>query len=258
MDILVLLKIVPDIERVKFDMEKGTVDRSSAENEINPFDLNALETALQIKEKLGGSITVISMGPQSVDRIYKDVFARGAGRAILLSDRKFAGADTLATSYTISSAIKKLERFDLVLCGEKTTDGDTGQVGNEVAEFLGIPSLYYVSKIEVKGDEIYATAELEDERSVYIVEPPALLSVTKDVNVPRLSTLREKLDARKKNIEIWDAESLGEEARFGAKGSPTRVAKTIVPKEEGRKGRVYRNAEEGIGALMEALAEVLL
>jgi len=198
MDAIVLVKIVPDIERVRFDIEKGTVDRSSAENEINPFDLNALEAALQMKERLGGSITTLSMGPQNAEGIYKDVFARGAQRAILLSDRRFAGADTLATSYTLSSAIRRLEHFDLILCGEKTTDGDTGQVGNEVAEFLDIPSLYYVSKLEVKDGRIFATSELEDERSVYEIKSPALLSVTKDINVPRLPTLREKLDARKR------------------------------------------------------------
>ena len=257
MDVIVLVKIVPDIERVRFDIEKGTVDRSSAENEINPFDLNALEAALQIKERLGGHITTLSMGPQSAEGIYKDVFARGAERAILLSDRRFAGADTLATSYTISSAIRKLEHFDLVLCGEKTTDGDTGQVGNEVAEFLGIPSLYYVSKLEVNDNKIYATTELDGERLIYEIGTPALLSVTKDANVPRLPTLREKLDARKKSAEIWDAETLGEEVeRYGAKGSPTRVAKTIVPKEEGRKGRVYRNVDEGIDAVLNILGEI--
>jgi electron transfer flavoprotein beta subunit len=254
MDAIVLVKIVPDIERVRFDIEKGTVDRSSAESEINPFDLNALEAALQMKERLGGSITTLSMGPKNAEGIYKDVFARGAQRAILLSDRRFAGADTLATSYTLSSAIRRLEHFDLILCGEKTTDGDTGQVGNAVAEFLDIPSLYYVSKLEVKDGKIFATSALEDERSVYEIKSPALLSVTKDINVPRLPTLREKLDARKKSIEMWDADMLGGDAdRFGAKGSPTRVAKTLMPREEGRKGRIYRNAEEGIGALLKVL-----
>jgi len=254
MDIVVLVKVVPNIERVRFDMEKGTVDRSSAENEINPFDLNALEAALQIKEKLGGKITALSMGPPSTEGAYRDVFARGAERAILLSDRRFAGADTLATSYTLSEAIRKLEHFDLVLCGEKTTDGDTGQVGNEVAESLDVPSLYYVSMLGVDNGNIYATVELEEERLVYKVDTPALLSVTKDANAPRLPTLREKLEARKKGIEIWDAEKLGGAIdRFGAKGSPTRLARTIVPKEEGRRGKIYRDAGEGIEALLSVL-----
>jgi electron transfer flavoprotein beta subunit len=254
MDIVVLVKVVPNIDRVRFDMEKGTVDRSSAESEINPFDLNALEAALQIKEKFGGKIIALSMGPQSAEGVYRDVFARGAERAILLSDRRFAGADTLATSCTLSEAIRKLEHFDLVLCGEKTTDGDTGQVGNEVAEFLDIPSLYYVSMLGIDNGNIYATVELDGEKLVYKVDTPALLSVTKDANVPRLPTLREKLEARKKSIEIWDAEKLGGNAeRYGAKGSPTRVAKTVVPKEEGRKGRVYRDVKEGIDALLSVL-----
>jgi len=257
MDIVVLVKIVPDIERVRFDMEKGTVDRSSAESEINPFDLNALEAARMIKENSGGSIITISMGPQSVENAYKDVFARGADRAILLSDRRFAGADTLATSHTIATAIKKLKHIDLVLCGEKTTDGDTGQVGNEVAELLGIPSLYYVSELEIKADGMYATVDMERERLVYRVGSPALLSLTKDANVPRLPTLKEKLEARKKSVEIWSADVLGDgEERFGARGSPTRVSKTVVPREEGRKGRIYRDTEEGIDALLDAFREM--
>jgi len=119
LNIIALLKQVPDIEEVKFDTEKGTLDRSSARAESNPFDLNALEAGVQIKEKLGGTITVVSMGPPQAESALRDALARGADRAILLTDKKFGGADTLATSYTLASAIKKLGNFDLIICGEK-------------------------------------------------------------------------------------------------------------------------------------------
>ena len=146
--LVVLIKPSPDIEKVRFDTVRGVVDRSSAPLEINPFDLNALEAAVQIKEKLGGEITAISMAPPMAEPVLKDAIARGADRAILLTDKRFAGADTLATSYTLASAIKKLGKFDLIICGEKTVDGDTAQVGPEVAEHLGIPHVAYVSRIK--------------------------------------------------------------------------------------------------------------
>ena len=132
--IVVPIKQVPDMERVKFDKEKGTVDRSSAPGEINPFDLNALEAAVQIKEKLGATVTTVSMGPPQAEAALRDALSRGADRGILLVDKAFAGADTWATSYTLASAIQRLGQTDLIVCGEKTVDGDTAQVGPAVAE----------------------------------------------------------------------------------------------------------------------------
>ncbi len=149
MRIIVPIKQVPDMNQVRFEVDRGRVDRSSAGVEINPFDLNALEAAVQIKEDMGGTVTAISMGPHQAESSLRDALARGADDAVLLENRKFAGADTLATSYTIACAIRKLGAFDLILCGEKTVDGDTGQVGPEIAEHLNIPHIAYVSWLEV-------------------------------------------------------------------------------------------------------------
>lgn len=255
--LIVLIKPVPDIAKVKFDVEKGRVDRSSAEIEINPFDLNALEAAVQIKEKLGGRVTAISMGPPNSILALRDALARGADEAILLEDKIFAGADTLATSYTLAGAIKKLGAFDIIFCGEKTVDGDTGQVGAEVAEFLQIPHLYYVSGIkDVTRDKIVVVSEMEDASYVMECEFPVLVSVTKDVNKPRLPTLRDKLKAMKSEVKIWHYENLADVlnlSRVGYAGSPTLVSKVVVPRERERKQRVFKDINEGVKAVLEEL-----
>ena len=160
MHIIVLAKQVPDIEKVQFQKDNGWVDRKSADAEINPFDLNALEAAQQLKEKLGATVTVLSMGPASAEAVLKEGIARDADRGILLTDDAFAGADTLATAYTLAAAIRKIGAFDLILCGEKTVDGDTGQVGPAVAERLGIPHLAFVSELtEVSENSVAAVTE---------------------------------------------------------------------------------------------------
>jgi electron transfer flavoprotein beta subunit len=243
--IVVPIKQVPDMERVKFNTETGTVDRTSAAGEINPFDLNALEAAVQIKEKLGGTVTTISMGPPQAESSVRDTLSRGADRGILLVDRAFAGADTLATSYTLASAIRKLGEFDLIVCGEKTVDGDTGQVGPEIAEWLDIPHVAYVSEIKEMGEKLLVVCDMEGDRYSIESRLPLLITVTKDINVPRLPAFADKLKARKAEIEKWTAEdlsSVADPSRFGLKGSPTRLNKVIVPSEEGRKGEVFRGS----------------
>ncbi|MEM2189160.1 MAG: electron transfer flavoprotein subunit beta/FixA family protein, partial [Nitrososphaerota archaeon] len=186
--IIVLIKQVPDIEKVRFDVETGRIDRSSAPAETNPFDLHALEAGLQIKEKLGGSVTVISMGPRQAESSLKDALARGADRAILLTDPRLAGADTIATAKALAAAIRKLGEFDLILCGEKTVDGDTGQVGPEVAELLGIPHAAYVCEIrEIAHEWIKVVSDMGD-KYLYELKLPALLTVTRELNSPRLPT----------------------------------------------------------------------
>jgi len=181
--IIVLLKQVPDIEKVRFDVETGRIDRSSAPAETNPFDLHALEAGLQIKEKLGGSVTVISMGPRQAESSLKDALARGADRAILLTDPRLAGADTIATAKALAAAIRKLGEFDLILCGEKTVDGDTGQVGPEVAELLGIPHAAYVCEIrEIAHEWIKVVSDMGD-KYLYELKLPALLTATTSPNM---------------------------------------------------------------------------
>lgn len=259
MRIIAPIKQVPDMSQVKFDMEKGKVDRSSAGAEINPFDLNALEAAVQIKEKLPGTITAISMGPSSAETALRDALSRGANDAILLVDKEFAGADTLATSYTLAAAIKKLGEFDLIICGEKTVDGDTGQVGAEIAEHLGIPHIAYVSRIEEIGEKIVVRCEMEGIRYTMESDFPLLITVTKDINVPRLPSFSEKLKARKAEIRIWTAKDLavfGDQSRFGVRGSPTTVHQVTVPNEAGRKGEIFRaSVDIAIERIVEALRQ---
>ncbi len=255
LQIIVLMKPVPDMEKVKFDTEKGTIIRESSELQINPFDLHAIELAVQIKEKVGGQVTVMSMAPLHAQEALRDAIARGCDGAILLSDKRFAGADTLATAYALASGIKKLGKFDLIIAGEKSVDGDTAQVPAEVAEFLNIPHASYVSKLIDVGENTVRV--LTEQESPYEVELklPALLQVTKEVAKPRVPLLKDKLRARKASIEIWTAESLSDVAdvkQFGFSGSPTWVAKIIVPKPKTRNKQVLK-PEEGIQKIIEIL-----
>lgn len=256
--LIVLVKQVPDIERVKFDYETGRIDRSSASAVVNPFDLNALEAALQIKEKVGAWVTAVSMGPPQAESTLRDALARGADRAILLTDRRFAGADTLATSYTLASAIKKLKTFDLILCGEKTIDGDTGQVGAQVAEHLSIPHVAYVDEIrEVSSNGIVVLSQIGKCYYTFALDFPGLITVTKDLNVPRLPKLKDKIQARKATIEVWDAEDLAEVAsiaKFGLSGSPTKVIKVYTPSTEKRRGVILKGTPK---EMAEKLADIL-
>ncbi|MEM2111266.1 MAG: electron transfer flavoprotein subunit beta/FixA family protein [Candidatus Bathyarchaeia archaeon] len=250
MHIIVLIKQVPEIEKVKFNYEKGHLDRGSAAAVINPFDLNALEAAVQLKENLGGIVTAVSMGPRQAENSLKDAVARGADRAVLLNDQRFAGSDTLATSYTLASAIKKLGAFDLVICGEKTVDGDTAQVGPEVAEFLSIPHVAYVDEIkDVKENKITVKSRME--KNYYIIELvlPALITVTKDANTPRLPTFRDKLKARKTDVTVWSAADLASTDQinyFGSTGSPTSVVKIYAPSTEKRRCQIIEGPPETV------------
>ena len=258
LSIIVLIKQVPDIGNVIFDRNKGRIDRASAVAEINPFDLNALEAALQIKEECGGTITALSMGPPSAEITVRDALSRGADRGILLSDAEYAGADTLATSYALACAIKKSGVFDLIICGEKTVDGDTGQVGPELAEHLSIPHVAYVSNVKISGQRLTLTSEMD---SLIWIEAvlPLLITVTKDINKPRLPALSAKLRARKAEIEIWKAIQLsdfGDKGNFGLAGSPTKVHRIVIPKNEERKGLVFRNrTNEAVEIIIQSLFE---
>jgi len=251
------MKPAPDVEKVRFDVRRGVVDRSSAELEINPFDLHAIEAAVRIKESVGGIVTVISMAPPHAEPALRDALARGADRAILLSDRRFAGSDTLATSYTLASAIKKLGEFDLIICGEKSVDGDTGQVGPEVAEFLGIPHVSYVTEIkEVGNGSVTVASDFGVAYYLARAELPALLSVTKEVNVPRKPKFKDLMKARKAEIEVWGADDLKDVLdlnRLGLEGSATRVVKAYYALEKGREG-IKVKGDEGIRKIIDLLS----
>lgn len=247
MNIVVLIKQVPDMERVKFDREKGVVDRKSAGTEINPFDLNALEAAVQISERIDAKVTAISMGPPNAEQALKECIARGADEGILVSDAKFGGSDTKATSFILASAIKKIGNCSLIIAGEKTVDGDTGQIGPEVAEFLDVPHASYISKITDVGEgSIKVCSEIWEGTYLKNIKLPGLITVTKDINQPRLPSFKDKMKARKAEIKVIKFEHLKEyldNDTVGFKGSPTKVKKIEVPQIEKRQGKIYRQQD---------------
>lgn len=254
MNIVVLMKQVPDMDKVRFDCEKGLVDRSSAGVEINPFDLNALEAGVAAGEAAGGEVTAVTMGPPRGEESLKEAIARGASEGILVSDRAFGGADTKATSKTLAAIITKMGGVDLIFAGEKTVDGDTGQVGAEVAEYLGIPHVSYVDEIvEITDESITVVSEIMEGRYVKKVKLPALLTVTKDLNVPRLPSLKSKMNARKAEIPMWtlaDLDGYLKKEETGLNGSPTKVKRIEVPKPVYRECKKERENPEALLAVL--------
>lgn len=249
MHLLVLVKEVPDMNRVQFDHDRGVIDRSSAQAELNPFDCNALQAAVNLKKTLveaGGScqITALTMGPNGAGEMLRDVYARGADRLVLLTDRRFGGADTLATAHTLAAAARWLGEIDVIFCGEKTVDGDTAQVGPEVAQLLDIPHCCYVDALEAGETALTATVgELQGQRQTRQLDYPCLLTVTKNAAIPVLPTLKRKLESRKIDITTLGLDDLApwvSDEQVGAKGSPTRVSKIEIPKPQVREARIFR------------------
>lgn len=232
MNTIVCIKQVPGTSKVEVDEKTGVLKRDGIDTKMNPYDLYALETAFNIKEKKGGSISVISMGPPQAMEVIKEAFSMGADNGVLISDRKFAGADVLATSYTISQGIRKTGDFDLIICGKQTTDGDTAQVGPEIAEYLGIPHVANVRKIlEVEND--YITVEMDMPNTVEIVEVkyPCLLTVEKDIFEPRLPSYRKKIESKNREINVISLSDFEDkdENKYGLNGSPTQVERIFPP-----------------------------
>ncbi|RKY04498.1 electron transfer flavoprotein subunit beta [Candidatus Poribacteria bacterium] len=260
MRLAVLVKQVPATDKVKIDPETGTMLRTEMEAVINPLDLYAVEEAVRLKERLSGEaeITVISMGPAMAIEAVKDAISMGCDRGYLLSDRRLAGSDTLATAYALSQAIRKLGPFDLIFAGERTTDGETGQVGPAVATLLDIPVLTYVSKIEEIGDgRIVVHRAIEGGHEVVESPLPALLCVVKEINEPRLPTLSGKIKARETEVPVLTADDIeADESMIGLKGSPTRVVKIFYPKIT-REGEIIRgdDPEGAVDRLIEFLRE---
>jgi electron transfer flavoprotein beta subunit len=230
MEIIVCIKQVPDTTEVKIDPVTNTLVRQGVPSIVNPFDKNAVEAALQLKEKHGGKVTVISMGPPQAKDALKECLAMGADQAYLVSDRAFGGADTLATSYTLAAAIRKLGHYDIILCGKQAIDGDTAQVGPEMAEHLDIAQLTYVAKVEVEGETVKVEREHEEGYEVIEAKTPVLLSVVKSINEPRFPTVRGTMKANRAQIpELTAADLEVEPQRLGLKGSPTQVRKIFTP-----------------------------
>jgi electron transfer flavoprotein beta subunit len=256
LNIIVLIKQVPDAEDVKTDPETGRLIRDGIASTINPFDMFAIEQAIQLKERYGGAVTVLTMGPPNARHSLEFCLSMGADDAILLTDRVFAGADTLATAYTLAKAIEKVQAYDIIFCGVKTTDGDTGQVGADVAEFLNIPNIYYVSNIrEITKSSIIVEKQFEDRMQVVQSELPVVISMIKGANVPRLPSMQGKMAAQEKPVISYSAPNVGADPKqVGMEGSPTKVVKVFPPLKRG-KGRVLPACDESIAELVEFLKE---
>ena len=231
MHIVVPIKQVPETSNVQMDRETGTMIRIGSESIVNPLDLYALESALQIKDRIGATITAVTMGPPSSIKVLKEAIAMGCDAAVQLSDRKFGGADTWATSYTIASAIKRLFPVDLIIAGERATDGDTGQVGPGIASWLDMSVVSYVAHLgRITDKTIQVDRLIEEGYQKVEASLPAVLTVVKEVAIPRLPTLRGKKRAMAMDIPVWGVDHLEVNMEFiGLKGSPTKVVKIATP-----------------------------
>jgi len=261
MNIVVPIKQVPETSQVKINEETGTIIREGVENIINPLDLYAIELAIQLREDYGGSITVISMGPPKAETALREAIAMGADQAMLISGREFAGSDTWVTAYSLAALIRKIQPYDLIITGERATDGDTGQVGPGIASFLDLPLSTYTRKIESINDRHIIIQRLIEEGYETLKLPlPALLTVVKEIAYPRLPTLKGKQKARIIDIPIYSGKDIGvEEKDLGLKGSPTRVVKIYRPQVT-RKGTILqvkdeKTLEESVNQLISFLEE---
>ena len=231
MNIIVCIKQVPDTAEIKIDPVTNTLMREGVESIINPFDLYALEEALRLRERFDGKVTVISMGPPQVESALRESVSIGADEIILLSDRKFAGSDTLATSHVLAKSIAKIKDYDLVICGQQAIDGDTAQVGPGIAAHLDLPQACFIRKIEdIQNGEITLQRLMDDGYDRLKIKSPAVITVVKEINEPRLPSLRGKRKAKKAELKIWNASDLDiDEAVSGLNGSPTQVVKIFTP-----------------------------
>ncbi len=231
LNIVICIKQVPETTEVEFDKETGRLKREGVAAVINPFDEFAIETGLRIKEKNGGKVKVLSMGPPMAEQALRDSIAMGCDEGWLVTDRVFGGADTWATSLTIAKSIQLIGPFDIVICGLKTTDGDTGQTGPEMAEHLGVPCISYVSNVvEVKDRRIVLKRNLDDGVETLEAPLPLIITVSKDVGQPRLATLRGRIAAKKAVIKQITNKEMGMNPKeLGLDGSYTRVTKIFTP-----------------------------
>ncbi len=229
MNIIVCIKQVPDTNEVRLDPETGVLQREGVPSIINPDDKAGLEAALVLKDKHDAHVTVLTMGPPQADVALREALAMGADRAILLSDRKFGGADTWATSMTIAAAIRKLD-FDLIIAGRQAIDGDTAQVGPQIAEKTGLPQVSYVQELEYHGDHIIVKRAFEDFYHRIKVKTPCLITTLGEMNQPRYMSVGGVIDAyNEKEVEVWGRDDIEiDDAALGLKGSPTRVKKSFT------------------------------
>ncbi len=260
MNIVVCLKQVPGTTEVQIDPVKNTLIRQGIKNIINPFDNYALEEGVRLRERYSGKVTAISMGPPQAEEMLREAISVGADDAILLSDSAFAGADTWATAYTLGKAIRKIESCDLVICGRQTIDGDTGQVGPELAEMLGLPFIAYVSRIEdIKDGIIRVQRMVENGYEIIEAALPAVITVVKEINTPRLPGMRGMMKSKSASIPIWKADDIGaEKTNVGLNGSATQVVKIFFPQRLHRAEIFTGDAAAQVDTVIEKLKETKL
>ena len=257
MNIIVLVKQVPDTSEVKINRETNTLIRDGVPSIINPYDMYAIEEALRLREQHGGKVTAVTMGPPQAGDALKEAVSLGVDDVVLLSDRAFAGADTWATSYVLAKGIKKIGDFDLVIAGKQAIDGDTAQVGPETADMLGIPFIAYIRKIEqVDGRKMVAERLMDEGYDVVETSLPALITVVKEINQPRLPSLKGKMKAKSLKVASLTAKDIGaEESQCGLKGSPTKVVRIFPPAPRGQREMLKGPIEEQVGAVAKKLKE---
>jgi len=257
---VVCIKQVPETTDVKINPATNTLMRDGVVSIINPFDMYAIEEGLRLKALHGGTVTILSMGPPQAESALREAIAMGADDAILLSDRAFAGSDTWATSYTLAMAIRKIANFDLIICGKQASDGDTAQVGPGIAVHLDLPQITYVRKIESLDDKTIVAERLMENGYEVIQSPlPCVLTVIKEINEPRLPSLKGKMAAKKAVITTWNAAELNCDPKcLGLDGSPTKVVKIFTPAPR-QGGEVFQGEpEEFIPQLVAKMKDAVL
>jgi electron transfer flavoprotein beta subunit len=257
MHVIVCVKQVPDTTNVRINPETNTLMREGVESIINPYDEYALEEALKLKDKHGARVSVISMGPPQADVVLRESLARGADDGVLLTDRAFAGADTLATSYAIAQAIKKINpKPDIVFFGKQAIDGDTAQVGPGVSELLGCSLVTYVQALEVKDDTFTVETHMDDGTDVIEGKLPVVMTVVKEASTPRFASLSGWMGAKKADIPKWGATDVkAVKEMIGLDGSPTKVVKIFAPPV--KTGGVRMDGRGGPDAAVEAIVKTL-
>jgi len=258
MKILVCVKQVPGSNNVEVDPVTGVLKRSGIPSKCNPYDLYGIEMALSLAERFGGSVESLTMGPPQAKDVILETVCMGASRGTVLTDRKFAGADVLATAYTISQGIRKCGAFDLIVCGKQTTDGDTAQVGAEVAEYLGIPNISNVLSVEdIKDGRLYLTASLDNIIMTLTVPMPCLISVDGDINTPRLPSYKIRKTLTEDSVRFLTFADFGDQDpnHYGLSGSATQVERIFPPEKQAQKHTLDGDAETQSQALYELLRD---
>ena len=258
MKIIVCMKQVPAGTKVDIDPETGAMKRMSGDTRTNPYDLFALETAISLREKLGGTVTVLTMGPPQAETMMRDAYACGADDAVILSDRKFAGADVLATSYALAQGIQVIGGADLIICGRQTTDGDTAQVGPSIAEHLAIPHAAWVAEVtDVTESSITVRQDLVSVSQVSELPYPCLVTIDKDTCVPRLPSYRLKKATADRPVRILSFADMPDQdlSRYGLVGSPTSVEQMFAPKEADKQVYIEGASDEKASRLFAILNE---